>query len=54
MAIAAFTPTRVEAFAPSPDPVFEALRKQLGLELVPTIGPRIHYFVEHVERPTPN
>ncbi|MGH9240347.1 MAG: TIGR03435 family protein [Vicinamibacterales bacterium] len=36
------------------DTVFDALRKQLGLELVPTIGPRTHYFVEHVERPTPN
>jgi uncharacterized protein (TIGR03435 family) len=36
------------------DSVFDALRKQLGLELVPTMGPRIHYFVEHIERPTPN
>ena len=36
------------------DTVFDAVRKQLGLELVPTLGPRTYYFVEHVERPTPN
>jgi uncharacterized protein (TIGR03435 family) len=34
--------------------VFDAVRNQLGLELVPTTGPRTYYFVEHVERPTPN
>ena len=36
------------------DTVFDALRKQLGLELVSTMGPRIYYVVDHVERPTPN
>ena len=36
------------------DTVFDALRKQLGLELVPTMGPRTYYVVDHVERPTPN
>jgi len=48
------------AAAPTPrvpsgaDPVFDALREQLGLELVPTMGSRTYYFVEHVERPAPN
>ena len=36
------------------DTVFDALRKQLGLELVSTMGPRTYYVVDHVERPTPN
>jgi uncharacterized protein (TIGR03435 family) len=36
------------------DTVFDAVRKQLGLELVPTIGPRTYYVVDHVERPGPN
>jgi uncharacterized protein (TIGR03435 family) len=36
------------------DPVFAALEKQLGLKLVPTMGPRTYYVVEHVERPTEN
>ena len=36
------------------DSVFDALRKQLGLELVSTMGPRTYYVVDHVERPTPN
>ena len=48
------TPTQSPRVPSGADPVFEALRKQLGLELVPTTGPRIHYFVEHVERPAPN
>jgi uncharacterized protein (TIGR03435 family) len=47
-------PTQSPRVPSGADPVFDALRKQLGLELVPTMGPRIHYFVEHVERPTPN
>jgi uncharacterized protein (TIGR03435 family) len=48
------TPTQTPRVPSGADPVFDALRKQLGLELVPTIGPRTYYFVEHVERPTPN
>ena len=36
------------------DPVFTALEKQLGLKLVPTMGPRTHYVVEYVERPSEN
>jgi uncharacterized protein (TIGR03435 family) len=40
--------------APGGDPIFTAIEKQLGLKLVPTMGPRTYYFVESVERPTPN
>lgn len=34
--------------------IFKEIEKQLGLKLVPTLGPRTYYFVEHVERPNPN
>jgi uncharacterized protein (TIGR03435 family) len=34
--------------------LFVEIEKQLGLKLVPVNGPRDYYFVEHVERPTPN
>jgi uncharacterized protein (TIGR03435 family) len=47
----------VTGVAPEPsgaDPVFVAIQKQLGLKLVPTKGPRTYYFIEYVERPTPN
>ncbi|HEY2920904.1 MAG TPA: TIGR03435 family protein [Candidatus Binatia bacterium] len=30
------------------------IEKQLGLKLVPVLGPRDYYIIEHVERPTPN
>jgi uncharacterized protein (TIGR03435 family) len=48
------TPAPAPTAPSGADSVFDALRKQLGLELVPTIGPRTYYTVEHVERPTPN
>jgi uncharacterized protein (TIGR03435 family) len=34
--------------------LFVEIEKQLGLKLVPAVGPRDYYFIEHVERPTPN
>jgi uncharacterized protein (TIGR03435 family) len=43
-----------EGVVPGGDSVFDALRKQLGLTLVRARGPRIHYFVESITRPTPN
>jgi uncharacterized protein (TIGR03435 family) len=52
------SPMREPAPAPpapsGADSIFDALRKQLGLDLVPTMGPRTYYYVEHVERPMPN
>jgi uncharacterized protein (TIGR03435 family) len=36
------------------DPVFTALEKQLGLRLVPAIGPRTYYVVDHVVGPAEN
>jgi uncharacterized protein (TIGR03435 family) len=47
-------PTQSPRTPSGAEPVFDALRKQLGLELVPTIGPRSYYTIEHVERPSPN
>jgi uncharacterized protein (TIGR03435 family) len=43
-----------DGVVPGGDSVFDALRKQLGLTLVRARGPRIHYFVESITRPTPN
>ena len=47
-------PTQTPRVPSGADTVFDALRKQLGLELVSTMGPRTYYVVDHVERPTPN
>jgi uncharacterized protein (TIGR03435 family) len=43
-----------EGVVPGGDTVFDALRKQLGLTLVRARGPRIHYTIESITRPTPN
>lgn len=39
---------------PAGDSIFVAIEKQLGLKLVPLVGPRTYYTIEHVDRPTPN
>jgi len=52
--LADVAPTETPRGPSGADPVFAALEKQLGLKLVPTIGPRTYYVVDHVERPTPN
>jgi uncharacterized protein (TIGR03435 family) len=46
--------TLPEGMVPGGDTVFDALRKQLGLRLVPARGPRIYYTIESINRPTPN
>jgi uncharacterized protein (TIGR03435 family) len=39
---------------PGGDSIFLAIEKQLGLKLVPVVGPRTYYTIEHVERPSEN
>jgi uncharacterized protein (TIGR03435 family) len=47
-------PQPVGTEPPGGDSIFIAIEKQLGLKLVPVIGPRTYYTIEHVDRPTPN
>jgi uncharacterized protein (TIGR03435 family) len=47
-------PPPVGTEPPGGDSIFIAIEKQLGLKLVPVIGPRTYYTIEHVDRPTPN
>ena len=34
--------------------IFEALKQQLGLKLLPQKGPVEHYIIDHIDRPTDN
>jgi uncharacterized protein (TIGR03435 family) len=40
--------------APFGEPIFSAIQRQLGLQLVPTRGPRTYYIIESADRPSPN
>jgi uncharacterized protein (TIGR03435 family) len=40
--------------APLGEPIFSAIQRQLGLQLVPTRGPRTYYIIESADRPSAN
>jgi uncharacterized protein (TIGR03435 family) len=40
--------------APFGEPIFSAIQRQLGLQLVPTRGPRTYYIIESADRPSAN
>jgi uncharacterized protein (TIGR03435 family) len=40
--------------APFGEPIFSAIQRQMGLQLVPTRGPRTYYIIESAERPSGN
>ena len=40
--------------APFGEPIFSAIQRQMGLQLVPTRGPRTYYIIESADRPSAN